>query len=138
IKGTLTTGADIDKIERDAGVFDDSFWFAFLAYFGVIGTAIYGFILKRLYDAGKWLARVSSEPEYRILGATFGTLVVVTVLYTFVERTFRLRAFSFYFWLFAGLVVNMCHLKIAEIKQVNRKESALRQPTVAPSAPSHL
>lgn len=123
IKGTLTTGADIDKIERDAGVFDDSFWFAFLAYFGVIGTAVYGLILKRLYDAGRWLARVSSEPEYRILGATFGTLVVITVLYTFVERTFRLRAFSFYFWLLAGLVVNICHIKIAEIKQASPQKT---------------
>ncbi|MGB3299138.1 MAG: hypothetical protein WBA76_12780 [Phormidesmis sp.] len=114
---TLRTGEDIDKLYRDAGVFDDGFWFAFLAYFGIVGTLIYGIILKRLYDASKWLARVASEPEYKTLGAMFATVIVVTVFYTFVERTLRLRAFSFYFWLLAGLVINACHVKIAAIKQ---------------------
>ena len=114
---TLRTGADMDKLYRDAGVFDDGFWFAFLAYFGIIGTLIYGMILKRLYDASRWLARVSSEPEYRTLGATFATVIIITVLYTFAERIIRLRAFSFYFWLLAGLVINACHVKIAAIKQ---------------------
>lgn len=120
IRATLSTATDMAKLERDAPVFDDSFWFAFIAYFGIIGTAIYGFILKRLYDSARWLARVSTRPELRTLGATFATLVFVTVLYTFVERIFRLRAFSFYFWLLAGLVVNMCHVKMAEIEQDRR------------------
>lgn len=122
LRGTLNTATDMAKLERDAPVFDDSFWFAFVAYFGFVGTAIYGFILKRLYDSARWLARVSTRPELRTLGATFGTLIFVTVLYTFVERIFRLRAFSFYFWLLAGLVVNMCHVKMAEIKQSQRSQ----------------
>ena len=116
IRATLNNSVEMAKLERDEGVFDDSFWFAFVAYFGIVGTFIYGFILKRLYDAAKWLARVSSEPEYRTLGTTFATLIVVTVLYTFVERIFRLRAFSFYFWLLAGLTINMCHVKMEEIR----------------------
>ena len=121
LRETLSSASEMAKLERDAGVFDDSFWFAFIAYFGIVGTVIYGFILKRLYDAARWLIRSSAEPELRTLGATFATLVFVTVLYTFVERIFRLRAFSFYFWLLAGLVINMCHMKMALIK-------AARQP----------
>jgi len=124
LRGTLRTATDMAKLERDAPVFDDSFWFAFVAYFGIVGTAIYGFILKRLYDSAKWLVRVSTRPELRTLGATFGTLIFVTVLYTFVERIFRLRAFSFYFWLLAGLVVNMCHVKMAEIKHNRTLQTA--------------
>lgn len=123
IRATLSTSVGRAKLERDAGVFDDGFWFAFIAYFGFIGTFIYGFMLKRLYDSAKWLARVSTEPEYRTLGATFATLIIVTVLYTFVERIFRLRAFSFYFWLLAGLVVNMCHAKMEEIKLVRQTQT---------------
>jgi hypothetical protein len=123
LKETLTSASNMAKLDRDSTVFDDSFWFAFFAYFGVVGTVIYGLILKRLYDAAKWLARVSSEPEFQTLGATFATLVFVTVLYTFVERIFRLRAFSFYFWLLAGLVVNMCHMKMAAIKQAHREQA---------------
>lgn len=124
IEDTLRTAPDIAKLERDAGVFDDGFWFAFVAYFGVIGTLIYGLIIKRLYDAARWLTRVSTEPEVRTLGATFATLVFVTVLYTFVERIFRLRAFSFYFWLLAGLMVNMCHVKMAAIKHSRRTQQS--------------
>lgn len=120
IQDTLSTGDDIDKLRRDADVFDDGFWFAFLAYFGFVGTAIYAYMLKRLYDAGRWLTRVSKEPEYKILGATFATLIIVTALYTFAERIPRLRAFSFYFWLLAGLVVNICHIKMATIKQARQ------------------
>lgn len=127
LRATLSTATDMAKLERDAPVFDDSFWFAFIAYFGIIGTAIYAFILKRLYDSAKWLARVSTRPELKTLGATFGTLIFVTVLYTFVERIFRLRAFSFYFWLLAGLVVNMCHVKMAEIEQSRRLEDPANQ-----------
>jgi hypothetical protein len=122
IRETLNSAADMAKLKRDGSVFDDGFWFAFFAYFGVVGTFIYGFILKRLYDCAKWLTRVSSEPELRTLGATFATLIFVTVMYTFVERIFRLRAFSFYFWLLAGLVVNMCHMKMAAIKQSHREQ----------------
>lgn len=123
IRGTLSTAVDMAKLERDAPVFDDGFWFAFVAYFGIVGTVIYGFILKRLYDAARWLARVSAEPDYRTLGATFATLIFVTVLYTFVERIFRLRAFSFYFWLLAGLVVNICHVKMAAIEHSRHLQS---------------
>ena len=126
ISDTLSSGEDMDKLKRDAAVFDDGFWFAFVAYFGIVGTAIYGFMLKRLYDAGKWLARVSAEPEYRTLGATLGTLIIVTVLYTFAERIFRLRAFSFYFWLLSGLVVNACHVKMAAIKQSRQYDQQLQ------------
>lgn len=122
IEDTLRRAPDIAKLKRDYGVFDDGFWFAFVAYFGIVGTLIYGFIIKRLYDAARWLTRVSTEPELRTLGATFATLIFVTVLYTFVERIFRLRAFSFYFWLLAGLVVNMCHVKMAEIKHSRRMQ----------------
>ena len=120
IETTISDGNDMEKLWRDAAVFDDGFWFAFIAYFGFVGTAIYAFMLKRLYDAGRWLARVSAEPEYRTIGAAFATLVIITLLYTFVERTFRLRAFSFYFWLLAGLTVNACHIKMAAIKQARR------------------
>jgi hypothetical protein len=134
LKETLTTATSMAKLKRDGTVFDDSFWFAFIAYFGVVGTVIYGLILKRLYDAARWLARTASEPEFRTLGGTFATLVFVTVLYTFVERIFRLRAFSFYFWLLAGLVVNTCHVKMEIIKQSHR-EQAREQPSTQTSQP---
>ncbi|MEM6253692.1 MAG: hypothetical protein AAF821_12300 [Cyanobacteria bacterium P01_D01_bin.156] len=116
ISDTLSTARDIDKLKRDERVFDDSFWAASVAYFGIIGTAIYAFILKRLYDTARWLCRYGEKPEYKVLGGTFTTLLAVTVLYAFVERVVRLRTFSFYFWLLAGLVVNMFHVQVNEFK----------------------
>ena len=88
IRATLSTAVDIAKLERDEDVFDDSFWAAFVAYFGIIGTTIYGFILKRLNDTARWLCRYTSDPTYKVLGGTFVTLLITTVLYTFVERIF--------------------------------------------------
>ncbi|MEO0769854.1 MAG: hypothetical protein AAFY72_10545 [Cyanobacteria bacterium J06649_4] len=126
LRATLSTAADMAKLQRDEPVFDDAFWFAFFAYFGVVGTALYAFMLKRLYDASKWLTRVSTEPEYRAIGGTFATLLLITVLYAFVERILRLRAFSFYFWLLAGLMVNTCHLKMAELSQKRRGNTSVK------------
>lgn len=117
IRATLSTAADVKKLERDEGVFDDSFWAAFFAYFGIVGTIIYTSILRQLYKAARWLCRYGQKSEYKVLGGTFTTLIVVAVLYTFVERIFKLRAFTFYFWLLAGLVINTCHVRMQELSR---------------------
>jgi len=128
IRATLSTAADMAKLKRDEQVFDDPFWFSMFAYFGVVGTAIYALMLKRLYDSAKWLSRVASEPEYRALGGMFASLLFITVLYTFVERILRLRAFSFYFWLIGGMVVNVCRLKMAEISYNRANQQVMPEP----------
>lgn len=101
----LTSGADRAKI-FDLQPLEDVYWLAMLAYFGPIGLGIYGFMIWRLFQLGRWLTLFSSQATYRILGSLFCTLVVITVLYNFISRTLEFRPYSFYFWLVSGLVVN--------------------------------
>ncbi|NEO14452.1 MULTISPECIES: hypothetical protein [unclassified Moorena] len=85
---------------------EDAYWFAFLGYFGIVGLGIFWLILLRLYQTSQSLIKSSSSLEYKSLGVMLCTIIIVSFFYTFVERTFKLRPFSFYFWLLAGLVVN--------------------------------
>jgi hypothetical protein len=105
--GQLMTSEDVAKLERDIDVFDDPYWFAILGYFGFIGLSIYWLILFRLYQVGNKLLKIASTPEYKVLLTSFCTIVVIAFFYSFVERIFKTRDFSLYFWILAGLVVNV-------------------------------
>lgn len=87
--------------------FEDVYWAAMLLYYGIPGVALFGYIINRLYRTSKWLINYSLEIQYRQLGIIFCTLSVITIFYGFVERIFEIKAFSFYYWLLAGAVVNV-------------------------------
>jgi hypothetical protein len=102
---------DQARLERNQFVFDDPYWFAVIAYFGIVGLSIYWLILWRLYQAAKFVLISSvSQPE-RNIALMSKTLVIIAFFYSFVERLFRLRPFSLYFWLICGLLINIycCH-----------------------------
>ena len=105
--GQYLTSDEVKKLVRDAEVFDDPYWFAYLGYFGVVGLLINWFILLRLFNTGRELLRITTVKEYQILAISFCSIIVVAFFYSFVERVFKLRHFSFYFWLLAGLMVNV-------------------------------
>jgi hypothetical protein len=90
-------------------VFEDPYWFAVLGYFGIIGLLLFWFVLWHLHRASKLLIRFSLFKEYKTLGVMFCTFTVSAYFYSFVERIFVLRGFSFYYWLLAGLVINACY-----------------------------
>lgn len=94
------------QLLRNLYVFDDPFWFAIAAYFGVVGLLLYWLVLWQLYRASREVIRAADSEEEKATGAILRSLTVVAFLYSFVERLFRLRPFSFYFWLFAGLAMS--------------------------------
>ena len=103
---SLDKATDIVKLQRDQFVFYDPYWFAQLAFFGIPGLGLYWSVLWSLYKTSLDLVDRSLTKEYSYLGVIFCVLIVVGFLYSFVERLFMLRTFSFYFWMIAGLVVN--------------------------------
>lgn len=105
IAGAISSTGDVKRV-LNIGPFEDVYWFAMLAYFGVIGVGIYLFILLRLYQSAKWLIRFSSHEIYKSLGTIVCSLIILIVIDCFIERVLKFRPFSFYFWLLAGLVVN--------------------------------
>ncbi|MEM8723385.1 MAG: hypothetical protein AAGE84_29555 [Cyanobacteria bacterium P01_G01_bin.39] len=119
--GQFLTSDEVKKLVRDAEVFDDPYWFAMLGYFGVVGLGINWLILFRLYQIGQNLLKITQVKEYQILAVSFCSIVFVAFFYSFVERVFRLRHFSFYFWLLAGLVVNVYQSQVKE--QIESYES---------------
>ncbi len=84
----------------------DVYWMALLVYFGILGFSIWMFLLWRL---GRDANRIRSSqlpvtPVVRKLAVTVLILIVVTFIYTFVERTLVIRAYAFYFWFLVGLL----------------------------------
>ena len=118
--GQFLTSDEVKKLVRDMEVFDDPYWFAFMGYFGVIGLALNWFILLRLFQVGREIIRKTTIKEYQILAISFCSLIIVAFCYSFVERVFKLRHFSFYFWLLAGLVVNVYQNQIESEETGNR------------------
>ena len=114
--GQFITSDEVKKLVRDTEVFDDPYWFAFLGYFGVVGLIINWFILLRLFQTGRELLRITTVREYRVLAISFCSIIIIAFFYSFVERVFKLRHFSFYFWLLAGLVVNVYQMQIDEVR----------------------
>lgn len=112
--GQYLTSDEVKKLVRDMEVFDDPYWFAILGYFGVVGLSLYWFILFRLYQVSRKLLAITKVKEYRVLAMSFCSIIVVAFFYCFVERVFKLRHFSFYFWLLAGLVVNVYNSQVRE------------------------
>lgn len=124
IRRLLSHPADIAQLQRDLYVFDDPYWFAILAYFGIVGLIFYWLIIIRLFQTARALVKSASCDEYKILGTTASVVFLLSLLYAFIERLFRLRSFSFYFWLLAGLVVN-AYFKQKQLKlEANNEESS--------------
>lgn len=108
-------------------VFDDPYWFAILGYFGIVGILLYWLVLLRLYQASQTLVKYAIHPEYRNLGSMFSAITMGAYLYSFVERIFRLRAFSFYFWLLAGLVINALYVQEQQRQQQLKEQEINRE-----------
>jgi hypothetical protein len=127
--GKWMTSGEVIKLERDIEVFDDPYWFAIIGYFGIVGLSIYWWILLRLYIVSKNLMQMTTVTEYKNLAIIFCTLVILAFIYSFSERILKTRDFGFYFWLLAGLMVNIYNAYLAEfekrskIKYVQEKAS---------------
>lgn len=97
---------DQEQLQRNLYVFDDPYWFAIIAYFGLVGLFLYWLVLWQLNQASGKVLRGASSEEEKAVGVIMQSLTIVAFLYSFVERLFRIREFSLYFWLFAGLAIN--------------------------------
>jgi len=108
---------DQAQLIRNLGVYDDSFWFALLGYFGVTGLALYWWTFYHLFRASKSMIRNATTRDEKLVGTILNSLLVCGFLYSFVERLPRLREYSFYLWLFAGIAMNF-YCRQRELAQV--------------------
>lgn len=101
--------ADQAQLQRNLYVFDDPYWFAVIAYFGIVGLLLYWVVLWQLHRVSRQVIRAAASKEEKAIGAILQSLTAIALIYSFVERLFRFRPFSLYFWLFAGLAINIYH-----------------------------
>ncbi|TLD42418.1 MAG: hypothetical protein JETT_1253 [Candidatus Jettenia ecosi] len=86
--------------------FEDVYWIALLAYFGIIGETLFIWILYKLYTCSNFVLRRAQNYIFTSIAVSFSTLIILTIPLTFLVRTFEFRPFCFLFWLMAGLVMN--------------------------------
>lgn len=87
-------------------IINDVFWVAFIAYYGLIGMAIFLYMLYRLFKASRYVWLNTNKPIYKVIALSTITIVMISIPYSFIVATFTFRSFGIYFWLLAGLTVS--------------------------------
>jgi len=100
-------------------IINDVYWVAFIIYYGLIGLIIYFFILFKIGKASLFVFRNSPDPYFRIFAITMVALVIISIPYSLILRTFVFRSFGFYFWLIAGIVFSEWRRLIMETDSAN-------------------
>jgi hypothetical protein len=85
-------------------VIADVYWVAMLACYGVLGTLLFFLLLGVLFYASYIVFKNTNYPEFKIIGLAFMIIILISIPYTFIIRTFLFRPFAFYFWMLAGLI----------------------------------
>jgi len=85
--------------------FEDVYWVAMLSYFGFIGLGLFIWILYRLYCCSKLVGKYAKNYIFRSIGLYMTVYIALSFLLNFINRPFENRISSYYFWLFAGLVM---------------------------------
>jgi len=85
-------------------VINDVYWVAFVIYYGFVGLAIFLLILYRIMKASIFVYKNSPDIYLKVFGLSMAVLVLISIPYSMILRTFMFRSFGFYFWVMAGLV----------------------------------
>lgn len=98
--------------------FEDVFWVALLAYYGLIGLGIIIILFYRFYTSFLEVHKNSHSQLTRNLAVAASSIVVMGAFLLFFYRVLEFRSFSFYFWLIPAILYNQYSI---EMRSVNRK-----------------
>lgn len=101
-------------------VIADVYWVAMLACYGIIGTLIFFFLLGVLFYGSYIVFQNTENAEFKIIGLAFMIIILVSIPYSFIIRTFLFRPFAFYFWLLAGLIGSE-YRRLSSKKKINQE-----------------
>ncbi|NNC84775.1 MAG: hypothetical protein HKN75_01760 [Bacteroidia bacterium] len=107
---------------KNINVINDVYWIAFIIYYGIIGLALFLFILYKLLKVSLYVIRYSDLLYHRTLALSFILILVTAIPYTFIIRTFVFRQYSLYFWALAALTA----LEWYRLQQKSKKELAVK------------
>lgn len=87
--------------------FEDVYWVAVLAYYGVVGVCVLLFLFQRLFASIWKIYKEASEALTRNLAFATLCLVGLTPYFLFFYRVLEFRIYSFYFWMLTALVYSL-------------------------------
>ena len=118
------SGGTLKKIITSKA-FEDVYWVALLAYFGIVGECLFVWILYKLYKCSNFVLATTRDYIFIVIAVSFSTLLILTIPLTFLVRTFEFRPFCFLFWLMAGLTMNKYICLKAQVRKVKFENAAV-------------
>lgn len=85
-------------------VIADVYWVALLACYGIIGTMLFLLILGTLFYASYIVYKETEHAEFKIFAIALMVVILISIPYSFIIRSFLFRPFAFYFWMLAGII----------------------------------
>ncbi len=89
---------------------EDVYIVAMLAYYGIAGLMIYLMILFVLMRCGIYVlsyARAQNNRELAALSCSFLAISLIAFIYSFFERIYEVKVFSYYYWILAGTIARI-------------------------------
>jgi hypothetical protein len=103
---------------NNLSIINDVYWVAMLSYYGFVGLVIFIFILWKIFKTSMSVYKNSDDKVFRMLGLCMAAIIILSIPYTFIVRTFAFRPFGFYLWLLAGIVA-------AEYRRIKMNEQRI-------------
>lgn len=92
--------------------FEDVYWVALLAYYGILGLGTIILLFIRFYLSFLDIYKKTNKPGIRRLAVAASCIVVLGVYLLFFYRVLEFRSFSFYFWLIPAMLYNQYSIEI--------------------------
>lgn len=87
--------------------FEDVYWVALLAYYGLAGISLFITLFLKLYNSSLFIYKNTKQKITRDLSVITACIVGLCVFFLFLENVLEFRSFSFYFWLLPALMYNL-------------------------------
>lgn len=84
--------------------FEDVYWTAILAYFGILGLAAFAMLLLSIFLSAIKIRKQSMTAGTKQIATIVLMLITLTPFLLFFYRVLEFRSFSLYFWLLTGLM----------------------------------
>lgn len=86
---------------------EDVYWVALIVYFGMVGFSLFSFFMFYLFLKIREIYKKSHILSIRNLALLVNSLLIMSWLLCWVMQIYDIRTFSFYLWLFAGVLLKL-------------------------------
>lgn len=87
--------------------FQDVYWVAILAKYGLMGLLAFVYIFYRLFSSAHQIYHHTKHATQKELSLAVMYMILISIPILFLERAFEYRIFGYYFWLFPALMFSL-------------------------------